>query len=123
MGSAVAANLLIRLLARPAVQVFAAADSAVYRITMQGLPLYAVAFLLMGVGVFASALFTAFSDGKTSAFISFSRTFVFTAAAIVLLPLFFQEWGLWMAVPLAECLGLATAVVCLVRKRKVYRYA
>lgn len=123
VGSAVAANLLIRLLARPAVQVFAAADSAVYRITMQGLPLYAVAFLLMGVGVFASALFTAFSDGKTSAFISFSRTFVFTAAAIVLLPLFFQEWGLWMAVPLAECLGLATAVVCLVRKRKVYRYA
>ncbi|MFR3226462.1 MAG: MATE family efflux transporter [Blautia massiliensis (ex Durand et al. 2017)] len=123
VGSAVAANLLIRLLARPAVQVFAAADSAVYRITMQGLPLYAVAFLLMGVGVFASALFTAFSDGKTSAFISFSRTFVFTAAAIVLLPLFFQERGLWMAVPLAECLGLATAVVCLIRKRKVYRYA
>lgn len=120
--SAVGANVLIRLVVRQVLMIFTMADSNVYKITLYGFSWYSIAFLIMGFGVFASALFTAFSDGKTSAIISFSRTFIFIIGAILILPMVLGEWGVWLAVPLAEGLGLIVTVIYLVRKRKIYGY-
>lgn len=121
--SAVGANVLIRAIVRQALMIFTAADSSVYQIALYGFPLYSIAFLMMGFGVFASAMFTAFSDGKTSAIISFSRTFIFIIGAVLILPPLFGEWGLWLAVPLAEGLGIMVALFYLITKRKDYGYA
>ena len=63
--------------------------------------------------IFASAAFTALSDGRTSAVLSFLRTFVLLAGGILLLP---QLWGLegvWLAVPAAEGVSLVVSVLCL----------
>lgn len=120
--SSIGANLFIRLAVQRAVTLFTPLYSKVYQITISGFSLYSLAFLIMGVGIFASAMFTAFSDGKTSAAISFSRTFIFLVGAILVLPLVFDETGLWLAVPAAEILGLLTAVCCLISKRKKYGY-
>ena len=76
----------------------------------------------MGLGIFASAMFTAFSDGKTSAIISFSRTFIFIAGAVLILPGILGETGVWMAVPIAEGLGFLVAVYYLVKKRNQFHY-
>ena len=78
-------------------------------------------FLGAGINIFASALFTAIGDGKTSALISFSRTLFFEVLAIVALGYFFQMDGVWMAVPAAEFLtvgvvGLYTGRRCSDRK-------
>lgn len=121
--SAVLSNVFIHLTAGLAVTIFTPAGSNVYDITMYGFSIYSLAFLVMGIGVFASALFTAFSDGKTSAIISFSRTFIFIVGAILILPNLFYEVGLWIAVPVAEGLGTIIAVLFLTAKRKVYAYA
>lgn len=121
--SAVVTNLLIRLTIGQAVTVFAAAGSGVYELAVHGFSVYSVGFLVMGMGIFASALFTALSDGRTSALISFSRTFLFVAASILILPNLWNEFGLWAAVPIAEGLGTVIAVLFLVRKRKIYHYA
>lgn len=121
--SAVLSNILIRLTMAKAVAVFAPEGSNVYAITTYGLSIYSLGFLVMGIGIFASAFFTAFSDGKTSAIISFSRTFIFIVGAILVLPIIFHEIGLWTAVPAAEGLGMIIAVLFLVNKRKRYGYA
>ena len=76
--------------------------------------------MVMGFAIFASSLFTAFSDGKTSAIISFSRTFIFVLGAILLLPVIFDEAGVWLAVPIAEFFGLLIALYFLAKKRRQF---
>ncbi len=110
------------LVMKAALPFFAGPDSAVYRITMDGFPYYAPGFLFMGISIFASAMFTAFSDGLISAVISFARTFIFLAGCILLLPPLLGKNGLWMAVPAAEILGFVISVFFLVKKKKTYHY-
>lgn len=121
--SAIGSNILIREAVRPALLLFTTKDSNVFQIALYGFSLYSIAFLIMGFGVFASALFTAFSDGWTSAVISFSRTFIFIIGAILILPSLLGEWGVWLAVPVAEGLGIIVTIFYLVMKRKDYGYA
>lgn len=89
----------------------------VYQIALDGFPKFAPCFLFMGLSIFASAMFTALSDGKTSAIISFGRTFVFLAPAIILLPLIMDADGAWLAVSLAEFLGAAVSTFYLLKHR------
>lgn len=114
--------VLSRLVIGPCLTLFTDAGSAVYTITMEGFPLYAVSFLFMGVGIFASNLFTALSDGVVSAVISFARTFVFLVGMLLTLPRLWGEPGIWLAVPAAELLGLAVSVFFLAWGRKKYQY-
>ena len=76
-----------------------------------------------GVNIFASGLFTALSNGKVSAFLSFLRTFGFLVLCIFVLPRIWGVNGIWLAIPVAEVLSLAVSIWCLVRFRKVYHYA
>lgn len=115
-------NGVMHLWKTQAFLIFTTMDSPVYEITNQGFTFYSLAFLVMGFGIFASALFTALSDGKTSAIISISRTFIFILGSIFLLPYIFHEVGLWLAVPVAECLGLFVAFLYEMNKRNTYGY-
>ena len=72
----------------------------------------------MGTSIFASSLFTALSDGLVSAIILFSRTLVFSRGDAAALPLILQETGIWLAVPVAEALGVMVSVFFLVKGRK-----
>ena len=67
-------------------------------------------------------MFTALSNGKVSAIISFLRTFVFLLLSMLLLPLVFDVNGIWLAVPLAELLTMGVSIFYFVRLRKVYHY-
>ena len=122
IGSSILSNILIHLTITKSLTVFTPANSPVYDITLRGFSMYSLAFVIMGFGIFASALFTAFSDGKTSAVISFSRTFLFIVGAILVLPNLLGETGVWIAVPAAELLGLSVAVFFLIKKKE-YGYA
>lgn len=102
--------------------IFTDAGSNVYEITMDGFPVFAISFLFSGISVFASAMFTAFSNGKVSAIISFSRTFIFLVASILLLPGLIGELGIWIAVPVAELLGILVSCFYFGKYRRVYHY-
>lgn len=102
--------------------IFTDPGTTVYAIAIEGFPIFAVSFLFMGVSTFASALFTAFSDGTVSAVISFARTLVFLVGTLLLLPRILGEIGIWLAVPVAELLGLAVSIGFLLWGRKKYSY-
>ena len=79
-------------------------------LAVHGFRLFAVGFIFAGINIFGSGFFTALGNGKSSAAISFSRTFLFTVPGIVFLSRFWGMDGLWLSIPLAE---LATVVfVC-----------
>ena len=58
------------------VQIFTPVETETYAIAKDGFFLFSINYIFAGVNIFASSMFTAFSDGKTSAIISFVRTFV-----------------------------------------------
>lgn len=109
--------------AEPAVSLFSPAGTAVYAIAVPGFRLFAPGYLFAGVGIFTSALFTAFSDGKISAFISLLRTFGFILLGLLVLPTFLDVNGVWLAVLFAELLSALVSVLLLRWGRKKYHYA
>lgn len=110
------------LLSSNMVHIFANVGSEVYNIAINGFLLFSFSFLVTGVNIFASAMFTAFSNGIVSAVISFLRTFVFIVIGIMFLPLAWGVNGIWLAVPIAEILTLIISLICFVKYRHTYGY-
>ncbi len=93
-----------------------------YTLTVDGFYIFALGFAFSGINIFASGLFTAYSNGKISAFISFLRTFFFISASILILPHFIGLTGVWLAVPLAECFSFVMSVFFMQKYRERYMY-
>ena len=79
--------------------------------------------LLVGFNTFSSMLFTALSNGKISAIISFLRTLLFQVSMIFILPVIWKLNGIWLAVAFAEILSLFVSIIFLSKNRKKYQYA
>lgn len=102
--------------------IFTSIDSDIYRLTLYGFSIYSLAFMIMGIGIFSSTLFTAFLDGKTSAVISFSKTFIFIVGSIWILRNIIGTTGLWTAILIAELLRMFIAIFYLIKKKLVIKY-
>lgn len=100
------------------VQLFTPKASPVYGLATHGFKLFAIAFLFAGTNIFASALYTALSDGKTSAIISFARTFLFTVVGILVLPMMIGLDGLWLAIPFAELITVGFVLLIVKRRNR-----
>ncbi|WP_130861349.1 MATE family efflux transporter [Bacilliculturomica massiliensis] len=85
-------------------------DATVIQIAEAGNRLFSLCYLFAGVNVFMAALFTAVGNGTIAAIISTLRCLVFSAAAMLLLPMAIGEPGTWLAIPVAEFLTLFFAV-------------
>lgn len=103
-------------------KVFAENNRNVFEITKNGFIIFSFSFLFSGCNIFSSALFTALSNGKASAAISFLRTFGFITVFLLALPRFLEVTGVWLAVPFAELLTFMLTVYLICRHRKQYHY-
>lgn len=111
----IATTILTVLSSRQLIGIFTGPDNPAYAMALHGNRLFSAALLIAGFNTFSSALFTALGNGLISAVISFSRTFVFLAGCILILPVFLGIDGLWLSVPIAECMALVLSV-CFVKK-------
>lgn len=121
-ASAVMVTLAVTL-AQPLATVFVGYDAELLSLTITGMRLYSLSYLLCGFNIFASAFFTALNNGAVSALISFLRTLVIQVAAILILPSLFGIEGIWLAIVVAEGLTLLVTIILLVKNRKKYNYA
>ncbi len=96
--------------------VFADRGTAVYEIAAQGFPIFIISFLFSGLNIFVAAYFTAMSNGKIAALITFFRTFGLIVAGLFILPRFAGVPGVWMVVPIAEFLTIGVCMICIVSK-------
>lgn len=104
------------------VRLFADEPSNVCKIASDGFAVFSYSFLFCGLNQFTSAMFTALSNGKVSAVLSFLRTFGLLAGGILLLPRIWGVTGVWLAVPIAEGIMFAVSAGCLFYYRKRYAY-
>ncbi len=110
-------------LAAPALAgIFVGYDADLYAMTLRGFNIYSCAFLICGLNMFGSALFTALNNGPVSAMISFGRTLVFQLGALMILPRIFGIDGIWSAIICAEVFALALTIGCIVKFRSRYKY-
>ena len=100
--------------------IFTNKTSTLYDITVIGFRIFAISFLFDGINIFSSALFTAFSNGKVSALISFMRSFGFFVPIILVLPLFLGVVGIWLVVPICT---IFISIYCYKIFKKQYGYA
>ena len=102
------------------VSIFSGKGNELYDITIHGFKLFSITFLICGVNIFTSGMFTAFSNGKVSAILSVLRTFIFFIAGIGILPIFLGVNGVWLVVPCAELLSVIVSFIYVCKYKKVY---
>lgn len=103
-------------------KIFVGYDTELFELTKKAFKIFSVSFLLAGFNIFASAFFTALSNGAVSATISFLRTLVFQTVCVIILPLVFGIDGIWWAMCIAEILAFFVSMIFTVSKRKKYGY-
>lgn len=118
----IAMFLLAELLAKPLSLIFVSYDKALLDITLRGFFIYSFSFLFAGFAIFGSSFFTALNDGFTSALISFLRTLVFQAAAVILFPLIWGIDGIWLSIVAAEAMAAFVSFIFIALKKQKYRY-
>lgn len=111
-----------QLLARPIIAAFAGGDSQLLSMALHGLRIFSFSYLLGGVSIFASALFTALNNGGISALISLVRTLVMRCGLLILLPALLGIDGVWLAVPAAEVFAALLSAGLIFGFRRRYGY-
>ncbi|CAH2213086.1 MATE family efflux transporter [Tepidibacter aestuarii] len=104
------------------VNVFVSSNNNIYNLTLIGLRIFSFSFLFVGLNIFTSAFFTAFSNGKISSITSFSRTFVFVLLGAYIFPPLFEINGLWLIVPFAELVTIFLSIVFIKKYKNTYMY-
>lgn len=100
--------------------IYTEAGSEAYQIAVNGFRIFTFSFLFSGIAVFTSAMFTALSNGKVSAILSFVRTFGLLTVFLLVLPRILGVNGIWLATPLADFFGALLSVTLLLGARKKY---
>ncbi len=120
------ATVVIELLANPLGSIFSHGDEELLWITVSGLHIFTISFLVKGIPTFGSGFFTALNNGFVSGLIATLRTLVFSLAAVIAVPVIFVliygtteagYYGVWFSVVWAE-IGATIMTLALLRKNK-----
>lgn len=101
---------------------FSPKGSELYNITLNGFMIFSFNFLVVGINIFTSGMFTAFSNGKISAMLSILRTFVLFTIGIIILPNLLGVNGVWLVVPFAEFTTLIVSIFFINKYKHIYMY-
>ena len=111
-----------QILAGPLARLYVGYDPELEALTERAFRIFGMSFLLCGFNIFASAMFTALSNGVISAVISFFRTLVCETATVFILPALFGVDAIWFSIVVAEFIALLLASWFILRKRRLYGY-
>lgn len=112
------------LFSKPLISIYVSEgrEPELFAMVLQGMHIFPVTFLFSGFCIFATGMFAALSDGKNSSIISFLRNCVFSILPIIVLPMLWGMSGVWLAVPVGECLSFFVTLIVLYANRNNYGY-
>lgn len=106
--------------ARQIASVFVDYDQSLLEYSTNAFRIYSIAFLFAGISIYGSSLFTSLGDGLISALIAFMRMFLFEVVALIVLPIFLGDTGIWYSIGSAEIFAAITTVIFVLAKRAKY---
>ena len=104
------------------VSIFFDEGTKIYNITKLGLNISILATMFCGYNTFYSGLFTAFSNGIVSGFLSAVRSLVILVICLFGLSYLFQGIGLWISWPITEVIALIISIVFIIKYKNKYNY-
>lgn len=115
---------LAELLSKPFVYVFIQENKELFDMSVHGLRIFCIAFLLMGFNMLGSSLFTALENGGISAVIAFIRSFVFPIAALYTIPTLLGNTldSVWICQIIIEAFSFVMVLSFILGFRKRYKY-
>lgn len=102
--------------------IFVGYDAELKDFTAHAFREFSFSFLFCGFSIFGSSFFTALNNGLISALISFLRTLLFEAGALLILPLLLGIDGIWFSVVAAEIASVTLTAIFIFANRKKYGY-
>lgn len=115
----VLATAFLTLCAKPLVGLFLQAGTKAYEIAINGLPLFAYSAIFFAMNVAIIGYYQATGQNTRATIYMLLRGLIFLIPAFIMMPVFIFPQGLWLAVPVAECLTLG--VILLTNKRIISR--
>lgn len=94
------------IIPKPIVLIFNRDNAELMKITINGIRLYFIAFLFMGVNISLVSYFQSIEKAKISIFSSLSRGIIFILIGLFLLPTVFSINGVWLTATFAEVITL-----------------
>lgn len=105
------------------VSIFIRADQELLNITVRGIQLYFIGFILMGVNIVLTSYIQSKEYAKASLTISLARGFGFIILVLLILPKIIGIDGVWLTLPIAELLTTILSVVYFEKYRKALNYS
>ena len=102
----VLATTFLTLAAKPLVGLFLQAGTKAYEIAIEGLPLFSYSAIFFAMNVAIIGYFQAIGQNTRATLCMLFRGLIFLVPAFILMPIFIYPQGMWLAVPVAECMTL-----------------
>ena len=90
-------------------------DETLIRIANEGMRIVVVTYPIVGFQMVTGNFFQSLGMAKKSIFISVTRQLLFLVPLLVILPPIFGTKGVWMSMPIADCIAVVIAAVMLHR--------
>lgn len=119
--TAVVVTVLSYMFGGYVVDFFAKGNKYIAAQSLHGFRIAAISFAVMAYNSFASGWFTALNDGKTSAILSFCRTFVFMILPVLILPNIFGIDGVWYSLAAGEFLSLIMTIYYFIKFKDIWK--
>ncbi|MBR4643963.1 MAG: MATE family efflux transporter [Bacteroidaceae bacterium] len=102
----VLSTTVLTLCAKPLVGLFLHAGTNAYDIAIAGLPLFAYSAIFFAMNVSIIGYYQATEQNTRANLCMLFRGLIFLVPAFILMPMFIYPQGLWLAVPVTECITL-----------------
>ncbi|SFL21975.1 putative efflux protein, MATE family [Paenibacillus sp. 1_12] len=111
LGAGVALLLIVQLATLPIVGIFGDFSNQMTAHAVNGLRIFVIAYLFMGINFVMMTYYQSIGSMKMAIWITSAREMVLMLAFIMVLPRIMGITGIWLAVPLSECIVLITIVI------------
>ena len=107
----VLATIFLTLFTKPLVSLFLQAGTNAYEIAIGGLPLFAYSAIFFALNVAIIGYYQATEQNTRATLCMLFRGLLFLVPAFILMPEFIFPQGMWLAVPVTECMTLGVILL------------
>ena len=107
----VLATMFLTLATKPLVGLFLQAGTNAYEIAISGLPMFAYSAIFFAMNVAIIGYYQATEQNLRATLCMLFRGLIFLVPAFILMPMFIFPQGMWLAVPVTECMTLGVILL------------
>ena len=107
----VLATTFLTLLAIPLVGLFLQAGTNAYEVAIAGLPLFSYSAIFFAMNVAIIGYYQSTEQNMRATLCMLFRGLIFLVPAFIMMPMFISPQGMWLAVPVTECMTLGVILL------------